>query len=348
MTWRNCTSVLMGCVMALSSAQAVAELNESGRQSPEQEELTITLTEQRDRPLSEAGIELLDDTAEAESASRLEDVEISGPAEIVFNRFLAIQRTNGNLVELYEPAKGEIFISEDVLFPNRSLFDEIDVDEMSAIEIFEYLMPGMKPPERLLAAYKRSQEGIEFPRRMYRTEQPAGTSEMLLLHEGTADGQPEVRSNSPEDPGLHGRSGSATEGATEFNERTKSTRTVVNVDDSACSASWFNYRCRSISPYHYGRWDWQVFWNRRTGTSWFTRSNNEYTASAACSYRGTITYTLKYRLWLRWSTKGSWTVRTGHFRWISISKPRGRNFDIRSKVHNAVGNGYHHCGYGHD
>lgn len=106
----------------------------------------------------------------------------------------------------------------------------------------------------------------------------------------------------------------------------------INAIDDKCPASWFKANfCGGVC------------WLYQTGTSWFQVNDVNYAFAAACSYRGTIRLTFKYRPWWTWYTQGSWWVAAGTYRWV-YRYNGWIDFDFQSIVDQAGGDGYHHAG----
>lgn len=285
--------LLFGSVVVLSWLATLAA--EPVKWLPGRTDSTITLPEGQDRVLAEAG-------RDVESAGRYEDVEVSGPGEVVFNRILAVQRANGNIVEFYEPLEGMIFYSEVGDADNRPLSEEIIVDGMQPVDLFKYLMPGTKPPQSLLNAQERAQKQIAQPKWIGRKEQPTGAVDMVPLE----DDAPAVQNKH-------------------------------SFTHSGCSVEI----CRKASS-EFG--SWTVEWLYRTNTSYFTRNDNHQVVTVVCPYRGNVLMTQKLRPWWTWSTAGTWTVIQGTYR--QFSNWNTIDFDFESRVSQAEGDGYHHCGSG--
>jgi hypothetical protein len=104
------------------------------------------------------------------------------------------------------------------------------------------------------------------------------------------------------------------------------------VDDSECESEWFQKQ-------YCGEWCWL----QRTGDSDQVQSDKTWVKGAACSYRGSIQFSAKYRPWYTWQNGGSWTVLEGHVRWWD--RANTTDFDFKTVVREADGNGYHHGGW---
>ncbi|MBN1605187.1 MAG: hypothetical protein JW940_01065 [Polyangiaceae bacterium] len=242
------------------------------------------------------------------------DSNADDPAEVALNRLLVVERANGNRVEFYEPVAGELVISEEGLATNPPLTQEIDLDAMSATDVYRQLRPGQEVPDVLVQAAQRARE----------------RAAELAAGDAIADDFQDEE-DADHDPGeAAGRSSSI------------ATAAQALVDDSECPWSWFASNIDACS--RDGEWD--VEWSHQTGTTWFQRNETWTTNLAVCSYRGSVTFTMKYKNSLRWETQGSWTVQEGTYRWASRTRTPPADFVVKSTVDNASGDGYHHCGCG--
>lgn len=234
------------------------------------------------------------------------DAGDAGEREHELNLLATITRDNGNTVEFYEPSPGVILISEAGKVPNEPL--DRPVINKTAVELFKYLAPDQEVPSQLILAQNRTDELEKII-----TEQNITTT-----HSSPHQDQ-----------------------ETALTILTANKNLIAsNLNDSSCPKSWMEKRLScSVNG------DWDVDWYHRTGSTWFLRNDTKRVRVGACSYRGNITLQFKYRTWWDWHTQGSWTVNEGHYRqaWKSDST---FDFDIRSSVYNASGDGYHHCGYG--
>lgn len=214
-----------------------------------------------------------------------------------------VERYNGNLVKFYEPQPGMLIVSEEGIVPNLPLTAEYDIASMAPVELYNFLAPNEPIPEKLLQAQQLADE-LEI----YFSEK-----EMVL---------PSEKYSSVEDNDV-------TLGSETLDDKVK----INAIDDYKCPASWFEANfCTG-----------QICWLYLTGTSWFQVNDVNYAFAAACSYRGTIQLTFKYRPWSTWYTQGSWSIPVGTYRWV-YRYNGWIDFDFKSTVGQASGDGYHHAG----
>jgi hypothetical protein len=235
------------------------------------------------------------------------DAGVAGEREPGLNLLTKVTRENGNVVEFYEPSPGFILMSEAGKVPNKPL--DIQVRGMTAVDLFRYLAPGQSIPTQLLSAQER--------------EDVAGTR--MKKNSESGEHSDDVRQGGV-------RSVVASE---------KGSPAAVDNHDAACPKSWWETTIAcSIDA------DWDVEWYSIMGRSWFLRNDSDWVRVGACSYRGTVTLKFQYRPWWDWHTQGTWTVNEGFYRtvWRMNSSV---DFDIKSTVYNASGDGYHHCGWGY-
>ena len=111
------------------------------------------------------------------------------------------------------------------------------------------------------------------------------------------------------------------------------------VDDSACPWIWFAPRCNLCATGPCG--SWQVSWPQITGDSSFSRKGT-LTRAAMCVYRGAVRHVFR----LRGKDIHDTIQRDGQ--WVTFYLNNGSHkFTLGSRVEQAAGDGYHHCGQGH-
>jgi len=109
-------------------------------------------------------------------------------------------------------------------------------------------------------------------------------------------------------------------------------------DDSACPWSWFQ------PAYCQPGVAWTELLSFKTGNSTIARNDEWNVHTAMCSYRGAVQYRVRWRTWYDWTTPVNVTRQTGEgWEW---SHSGGLDFDFESLVHDATGDGFHHCGRG--
>jgi hypothetical protein len=104
------------------------------------------------------------------------------------------------------------------------------------------------------------------------------------------------------------------------------------IDDSECRAAWFEEN-------YCGQWCWL----HRTDDTDQVESDVTWVQGAACAYRGSIQFAAKYRPWYTWQSGGSWTVLEGKARWWN--RFDATDYDFKTVVREADGDGYHHGGW---
>lgn len=257
---------------------------------------------------------------EANDFGTLGENTTSEAAESVRSRLLEVKLLNGNVVEFHEPVPGDILIIEHGSFPNPSMGSEINVKAMTVTEVYRHLRPSEAVPKVLAEAQTRHQKAILA----------AGNTAQETPNRNVT-GRADFDEVAPSD------TRSALPAAVYANGIAALTGTI---DDSACPWS----RVSTHGPCESHDVDWTVQWSYSTGSSWFERHNYHTADTGACSYRGNIVYTYKYRPATSWKTFGSWTLQPGTYKEVWYAS--GNRFDIKSEVTSADGDGYHHCGWG--
>jgi len=255
-------------------------------------------------------------TASLGAASESEPARVVGLDEIEVAR---VDLENGLFVGWYEPAPGVVLVGGNIRYPHQPVSLE---PGLSALERFRALAPGREVPEALRAADARRTHYAELSKEKGRPQSPA------------------VRVERVEEMGLGegSRPGAPVEGI--------GVQRQAVIDDSACPWSWFeNAYCGICRDDANSCGDWKVRWSFRTGTSIFTREDTWWAKVAACSYRGAIHYRVRVQPWYSWSTSVDVIRQTGEGWWWSKDE-LSIDFDVESRVDQADGDGYHHCGTG--
>lgn len=181
----------------------------------------------------------------------------------------------------------------------------MDGTAFTAVELHEQLAPERPVPERLLAAFERSQ--------MRAFIDDDATIEVDQIHV-------DAPGASVGDDGL----GKLQQAA---------------IDDSACSWEWFAPKCNLCATGPCG--DWQISWPHITGDSSFSRKGT-LTKAAMCVYRGTVRHVFR----LRGEDIRDTMVSAGNGMRFYLNNG-SHKFTLGSRVEQAAGDGYHHCGQGH-
>jgi hypothetical protein len=214
---------------------------------------------------------------------------------------------SGNVLEFYEPAPGRVIVSEIGRNGVNPTFRPNEVPR-SPIDVFKHALPGTAVPQELVDADVRRQ---------------------ALRDPAEAEPEPPLLDASRPLPNFAVETKASNAGAAEDSGD--------GAYDHRCPAAWFADR-NCVSG------DWEVCWTNITGSSSFTRSDTDIGQTATCSYRGSISFKFEERPWYSWETMGSWTVPEGTWRWANDSGLF--DYDLRSSVSNADGDGYHHSGFG--
>lgn len=110
------------------------------------------------------------------------------------------------------------------------------------------------------------------------------------------------------------------------------------VDDSACSWTWFAPHCNLCADGPCG--DWRVSWPQITGDSKFSRKGS-ITRAAMCVYRGAVRHVFR----LRGKDIQDTIQHAGNGTTFYLNNG-SHDFTLGSRVEQAAGDGYHHCGQG--
>jgi hypothetical protein len=224
---------------------------------------------------------------------------------------LRSELSSGNVLEFYEPSPGHLIVSEIGKMGVDPTFGPKQVPK-SPIEVFKRALPGRAVPQQLVDAEARRQA-------LRDSADPAEVEPEAPLLD---DSRP-LPSFAVETKGSNG--GPAEDSGD-------------GAYDHRCPAAYFADQFCSVSG------DWEVCWTNITGSSSFTRVDTDIGQTAACSYRGSILFKFEERPWYSWETMGSWTVPEGTWRWANDMGLF--DYDLRSSVSNADGDGYHHGGFG--
>ena len=255
-----------------------------------------------------ASVETASDPQQARTVN-LEEIEVA-----------RIDMENGLFVGWYEPAPGVVLVGGNIVYPHEPVILD---PALSTVEQFRALAPEREVPAALLEAEALRQHFAQLAEESGVKQSPAVQIERVdgmglgdgLRFETNVDGVGIQRQALP--------------------------------DDSACPWSWFEgaYCGICAAPNHNSCGDWKVRWSFRTGTSSFTREDTWWTRTAACSYRGAIHYRVRVQPWYSWSTVVDVIRQTGEGWWWSRDD-FSIDFDVESRVDQADGDGYHHCGTG--
>jgi hypothetical protein len=259
------------------------------------------------------------DLGEQSAAAEDEAEDSWGPAIPVTDVAVAeIELTNGSTLGFYEIAPGVLLVgqSEDYANGPQTDYDPADLENLTPTEFYQKLLPGEALPQTLIDAQARA---IDLAAR---ADEPGGIFDVRSQAPKPSDTQyEELNEFSPQiiAPGV----GQVKQAA---------------VDDSAYP--WSEYKTKiQCQPL-----DWVVRWNHRTGDTSFTRVDNYLVDVGAGVYRGNVSYRVRVNTW-SWSTPVSVSLGAGqgwHFHKFQV----GFDFAVESKVTDASGDGYHHCGSG--
>lgn len=221
-----------------------------------------------------------------------------------------VDTKDGGYVAWYEPVPGLVVVGETGKYPNPPVIRQLREGGIdgSPENLFRKLAPNAPLPKSLTMALERRDQYLSL-------------SESLGLSAAAS-----VRTSQQ---------------PSETSEIAVASQAVQDpiADDSACPWSWF----APNQCFCWGEWCEQLGY--QTGTTSFTRHDQNSFRSAACVYRGTIRYVTSYKTWWSWSTAVNAVVSAGWYStwWrdnVSI------DFDASSWVKEAEGDGYHHCGDG--
>lgn len=167
---------------------------------------------------------------------------------------------SGNVVSWHELEPGLLLTRESFTYPSppRLSAEGLDQKSLSALEIYQRLAPEKAVPERLKAAFDRTQM-LAFK----------DDSVPLELDEFHLDGS------------------NVSEYADGLGQAQQSA-----VDDSACSWTWFEPHCNLCLTGPCG--DWRVRWPQITGDSSFSHKST-MTRASMCVYRGAVRHIFRLR-----------------------------------------------------
>lgn len=219
----------------------------------------------------------------------------------------SIALPNGNEVSWYELAPGLIATRERFKYPTQPTLSEMEMNGMnlSPIELHHELAPDAPVPERLVAAFDRTQ--------MFAYNDDFGPVEL-------AEVPVDVATSESSNTETNGEVGKLQQAA---------------VDDSACSWTWLEPHCHLCATGQCG--SWRIMWPRITGDSKFSRKAS-LTVAAMCVYRGTVRHVFRLRGEDIQDTFQSAGNGTRFFLNNGAHK-----FTLGSRVEQAAGDGYHHC-----
>jgi hypothetical protein len=172
----------------------------------------------------------------------------------------SITLESGNVVSWHELEPGLLLTRESFTYPSppRLTAEGLDQKSLSAVDLYRRLAPDEAIPERLMAAFDRTQR-LAF----------IDDSAPLELKEFQLDG-----SSISETAGGLGQA----------------RQTVV--DDSACSWTWFEPNCNLCATGPCG--DWRIRWPQITGDSSFSHKST-MTRASMCVYRGAVRHVFRLR-----------------------------------------------------
>jgi hypothetical protein len=229
-----------------------------------------------------------------------------------------LQLSNGQRLGWYEPADGSLLMGRSFALGSEvpTDFSESEAAALSPSELFDVIVSRVPQAvaagarEALVAAEKRQAE---------RTEELKGSTR----NSSEVDSQTPAVNTPP--------------------VTTAQAGDVREKESAAIDDAWPWAQFKNLQSCWRGS-SWGVEWSYASGDSKFTRVDNDRANVAAGCYLGSVSYRVRMNEW-SWSTPVAVTLHAGQG-WEWVRTAGAFDFDVESYVHNAAGDGYHHCGHG--
>lgn len=192
--------------------------------------------------------------------SQQSETEESPGTQLAALEVASVTLESGNVVSWHELEPGLLLTRESFTYPSppRLTAEGLDQKSLSPVEIYQRLAPENAVPERLMAAFDRSQ-----------------------LRPFSDDAVP-VELNE-----FHLDGSSVEQYADGLGQAQQSV-----VDDSACSWTWFEPHCNLCLTGPCG--GWRIRWPQITGDSSFSHKST-MTRASMCVYRGAVRHVFRLR-----------------------------------------------------